>query len=78
MSKCWVVYSEEAPTLMGMELDFWIKDEAIAAFNRECRTFPFAEFVLYEVIDKDEPNEKWSQIDYREGAYNTKEDDIIE
>lgn len=75
MSKCWVVYSDDI-TPVGLEVDYWVKDDAITEFDRVCKTYPFAEIYLYEVTDYNEATEKpWVQIDYREGAYSLNEDD---
>lgn len=75
-NKCWVVYSDDV-TPTGLEIDFWVFDDAQAAFDKNCRDYPFAEFYLYQVENYNEADEKpWRQIDYREGAYALKEDEI--
>jgi len=68
MSKCWVLYSDDV-TPLGIEHDHWIKDEALVAYDDWCKKFPFAEFILYEVENKDEANEKWHIFSRREGAW---------
>jgi len=75
MSKCWIVYSDDVLPL-GIEMDYWVRDDAEAAFDDWCRRYPFAEFYFYEVENYGESDEKpWRQLDYREGAYNTKDDE---
>jgi hypothetical protein len=73
MSKCWIIYSDDVAPL-GIEMDYWVYNDAVVAFDDWCKRYPFAELYLYEVVNYEQADEKpWVIIDYREGVY-TKDD----
>jgi hypothetical protein len=66
MSKCWLVYSDDAPVPVGTEVDYWLKEDAVREYEAMCEHYPKDAIKLFEIsnfdIDYDEPAARWTLL----------------